>query len=250
MASSSSAKPRSITIDPNPFLRVLSTGGPPVSRHLRRSAEGSEDCTSSQVTRTRPVGFDKAPCLAALAASSWNAMPSETAIFGLSSKSGPSITKRPPSPPSDPYGSSSWWTTSRKEALGRGRRALLVEDNAEVAAVTRAYLEELGFAVHTAGNAGEALRLSTEVAPDLVLSDVVMPGPMNGLELARRLRSRDPNLAIVLATGYSTSAKAAIDDGFSVLSKPYNIASLGGILGAALERAPRARRRGAAPAAS
>ena len=134
--------------------------------------------------------------------------------------------------------------------MGRGRRALLVEDNAEVAAVTRAYLEELGFAVHTAGNAGEALRLSTEVAPDLVLSDVVMPGPMNGLELARRLRSRDPNLAIVLATGYSTSAKAAIDDGFSVLSKPYNIASLGGILGAALERAPRARRRGAAPAAS
>ena len=135
-------------------------------------------------------------------------------------------------------------------AMGRGRRALLVEDNGEVADVTRRYLEELGFAVHTAGNAREALRLSAEVGPDLVLSDVVMPGPMNGLELARRLRSRDPDLAIVLATGYSASAKEAIDDGFSVLSKPYNIARLNAVLDAALERASSERRRGAAPAST
>ncbi len=134
--------------------------------------------------------------------------------------------------------------------MGRGRRALLVEDNGEVADVTRRYLEELGFAVHTAGNAREALRLSAEVEPDLVLSDVVMPGPMNGLELARRLRSRDPDLAIVLATGYSASAKEAMDDGFSVLSKPYNIARLNAVLDAALERASSERRRGAAPAAT
>ena len=131
-------------------------------------------------------------------------------------------------------------------AMGRGRRALLVEDNSEVAEVTRRYLEELGFAVHTAGNAPEALRLSGELEPDLVLSDVVMPGSMNGLELARRLRSRDPDLAIVLATGYSASAKEAIDDGFSVLSKPYTIARLNAVLDAALERASSERGRGAA----
>jgi two-component system NtrC family sensor kinase len=73
---------------------------------------------------------------------------------------------------------------------------------------------------------------------------------MNGLELARRLRSRDPDLAIVLATGYSASAKEAIDDGFSVLSKPYNIARLNAVLDAALERASSERRHGAAPAAT
>jgi len=67
-----------------------------------------------------------------------------------------------------------------------------------------------------------------EVEPDLVLSDVVMPGPMNGLELARRLRSHDPDLAIVLAS----------------------IARLNAVLDAALERASSERRRGAAPAAT
>jgi CheY-like chemotaxis protein len=75
--------------------------------------------------------------------------------------------------------------------------------------------------------------------PDLVLSDVVMPDGMNGIELARRLRAAWPHLPIVLTTGYNfVSSDPSVE--FPLLPKPYKRADLA----AALERAL-----GAGPAA-
>jgi len=125
-------------------------------------------------------------------------------------------------------------------AFGAGRRVLLVDDNAQIASVTRGLLEELGFAVRWAENAADGLR-SVETEPiDLVLSDIVMPGAWNGLDLARELRSRRPQLPIVLATGYSASSEQARTEGFVVLAKPYDMARLASVLRAALAgtRAP------------
>jgi CheY-like chemotaxis protein len=62
---------------------------------------------------------------------------------------------------------------------------------------------------------------------DLVLSDVVMPGGMNGLELARALHERLPGLPILLTTGYSSAAQEAARERFPILAKPYRRHQLG-----------------------
>ncbi|HMC65821.1 MAG TPA: response regulator, partial [Gemmataceae bacterium] len=60
---------------------------------------------------------------------------------------------------------------------------------------------------------------------DLVFSDIVMPGKMDGLALARRLREIRPNLPVLLATGYSDAA-ANVRGDFPILRKPYEIHQL------------------------
>ena len=61
---------------------------------------------------------------------------------------------------------------------------------------------------------------------DFVLSDVMMPGGVNGLELAREIRRRYPNLPIALMTGYIESAADLLDGEFNLLQKPYTVADL------------------------
>ena len=104
---------------------------------------------------------------------------------------------------------------------------LLVEDNAEVAEVGRAYLEELGYGVHHAASAQHGLDLlERESGIDLVFSDILMPGGMNGVQLAEAVRRRHPGIAVLLTTGYSSSAQDAVRRGFAVLQKPYDLAGL------------------------
>jgi signal transduction histidine kinase/ActR/RegA family two-component response regulator len=103
---------------------------------------------------------------------------------------------------------------------------LLVDDNEEVAEITAALLEELGCRTKRARNAGEALEIFTNGGIDLVLSDIIMPGGMNGLDLARSLRERFPGLAILLTTGYSAAAQEAARDEFPILPKPYRRSQL------------------------
>ncbi|MEO5698614.1 MAG: response regulator [Burkholderiaceae bacterium] len=100
-----------------------------------------------------------------------------------------------------------------------GARVLLVEDNEALGDVTAALLGSHGAQVQRAASAADALRL-LDAQPffDVVLSDVAMPGEMDGLELARQLRRDRPALPVVLITGYSASAAAATD--FVVLRKP------------------------------
>ncbi len=109
---------------------------------------------------------------------------------------------------------------------GQGR-ILLVEDNADIAEVTRANLEEIGFQVTHVADARSALTaLSPAAKFDLVFSDIVMPGDLNGVDLARILRKEHPSLPVLLATGYSTVAQSAMDEGFTILRKPYDTAEL------------------------
>jgi CheY-like chemotaxis protein len=110
-------------------------------------------------------------------------------------------------------------------AAGNGK-ALLVEDNPDVREVTVALLEELGYQVHAVENAEIAVEAMTRRKFDLMVSDIVMAGAMDGLALARDVRRRHPDLPIVLVTGYSNTASAA-DREFTVLRKPYRLAELG-----------------------
>jgi two-component system NtrC family sensor kinase len=104
---------------------------------------------------------------------------------------------------------------------------LLVEDNADVAEVGADYLRQLGYRVRSVANAQAAiaaLRLDANV--DLVFSDILMPGGMNGLDLAREIGEKFPGIPVLLATGYSASAQDAVRHGVVVLQKPYDLESL------------------------
>ncbi|WP_213772737.1 PAS domain-containing sensor histidine kinase [Bradyrhizobium sp. dw_78] len=102
---------------------------------------------------------------------------------------------------------------------------LLVEDNPDVASVSTSLLEQLGYTVRKVSDAETALREIERSAVDLVFSDIVMPGKMDGLGLAHRLRELRPNLPVLLATGYSDAAVNARGD-FPILRKPYEIHQL------------------------
>ena len=111
--------------------------------------------------------------------------------------------------------------------VSSGGNVLVVEDNPEVAEVGGAYLKQLGYRVLTVDNARTALdRLRQNTDIDLVFSDILMPGGMNGLELARAVRAQYPGIAVLLTTGYSASAQDAVRAGVIVLQKPYDIAAL------------------------
>jgi signal transduction histidine kinase/ActR/RegA family two-component response regulator len=100
-----------------------------------------------------------------------------------------------------------------------GARVLLVEDNEELASLTAALLQAHGLLVTRAATAAQALQtLTPPHEVDLVLSDVVMPGEMDGLMLARRLQREQPDLPVVLISGYSDAAARAAE--FKVLRKP------------------------------
>jgi two-component system NtrC family sensor kinase len=104
---------------------------------------------------------------------------------------------------------------------------LLVEDNGEVADVAKSYLEELGYQVKRAASARAGLDLlGSGKGVDIVFSDILMPGGMNGLELASAVRKKFPDITVLLTTGYSSSAQDAVKQGFEVLQKPYDLAAL------------------------
>jgi PAS domain S-box-containing protein len=107
----------------------------------------------------------------------------------------------------------------------RGGSVLVVDDNPDVADVSAGMLEQLGYEVHRARDAATALAAIEKHAFDLVVSDIVMPGTMDGLAFARALRERQPALPVLLVTGYSQAAAEAAPE-FTVMRKPFQLAEL------------------------
>jgi signal transduction histidine kinase len=102
---------------------------------------------------------------------------------------------------------------------------LLVEDNPDVAGASASFLEQLGYSVRWVPNAEAALQEIEKNGFDLVVSDIVMPGRVDGLGLARILKEKHPGLPILLATGYSEAAQNVHAD-FPILRKPYEMHEL------------------------
>jgi PAS domain S-box-containing protein len=112
---------------------------------------------------------------------------------------------------------------------------LVVEDDILVAELAAGMLGELGFEATIAHSGKEALdRLAGGEKPELVFTDIVMPGGISGIELARKVRDRFPELPILLTTGYSEQVSGR--HGFPVLQKPYELDSLAGALGKILKQ--------------
>jgi nitrogen-specific signal transduction histidine kinase/ActR/RegA family two-component response regulator len=146
---------------------------------------------------------------------------------------GTCVTLYLPRAPAEPIAAA---TKRDDQAAVAGERVLLIEDNPAVLDVTKMQLEEIGCDVVAVTDAESGLERATAERFDLVLSDIVMAGPMNGIELARRLRDVQPGLPVLLATGYNEQA-AQIADEFIVLRKPYDSADLTRAIARVLARA-------------
>jgi signal transduction histidine kinase/ActR/RegA family two-component response regulator len=116
------------------------------------------------------------------------------------------------------------------EPRGQAETILVVEDSSDVLDLAREHLTTLGYNVLTARDADEALAVfdRAEGRIDLLFTDLVMPGSMNGLALADAVRDRSPGIGVLLTTGYNddllTTGKAAA--GADVLGKPYRRSEL------------------------
>ncbi len=113
-------------------------------------------------------------------------------------------------------------SSERAHARGHSPRlVLLVEDDAEVRTVLRRQLTDIGHMVIEAPAGDEALAIVQGV-PELsvLVSDIVMPGAMDGRRLAALAKARRPDLKVVLVTGYAEGLDAQADRPFTVLRKP------------------------------
>lgn len=125
-------------------------------------------------------------------------------------------------------------TRVRPKRSNQGQ-VLLVEDDDEVAALVSEMLGQLGFEVTRAASAAAALgALADGRSVDVVFSDIMMPGGMNGVELAREIRNRRSDIPVLLTSGYAeASAHDAHAAGIQILAKPYHIDELAAALSAA-----------------
>lgn len=121
--------------------------------------------------------------------------------------------------------------SKRGESLNSGTGIiLLVEDDALVRGYTHMQLTSLGYQVIEACNAGEALDvLRSPQELDLLFTDVVMPGGMNGKQLAVEAKNLRPELPVLFVSGYTDNAivhHGRLDPGVQLLTKPYFKADL------------------------
>jgi CheY-like chemotaxis protein len=120
-------------------------------------------------------------------------------------------------------------------------RVLIVEDDADVLALTVDLLGGLGYEVMTAANAKAAMQqIRSRKAIDLLFTDVVMPGGVSGVQLARMASEVRPELAILLTSGYVGENSPIGENEFPLIDKPYERATLAAKLRQVLASTPAA----------
>jgi CheY-like chemotaxis protein len=126
------------------------------------------------------------------------------------------------------------WAAPHEDAEGLSRKlkVLLVEDDPDVAELVEAMLRELGHSVVPAYDARSALtRAASEPDLGLMLTDVIMPGGKNGVELAHEITRLRPNLPVILSSGYTGESLASAERApWPLLRKPYSIEALSSMI--------------------
>jgi PAS domain S-box-containing protein len=130
-------------------------------------------------------------------------------------------------PAASPIGEDLTSDSPTDAAQQRGAGSILVvEDDPDVREVSIAILENLGYRTFVARNGREALELLRNVDQiDLLFTDLVMPGGMSGVALARQARAIRPGLCVLLTTGYARTEAPAADE-FPTILKPFRAAEL------------------------
>ena len=114
------------------------------------------------------------------------------------------------------------------------RRILLVDDNDDVRDMVVQMLVHVGHSVIVANSGEQALSMLDEQQPDLLISDVLMPGEIGGRELADEVRKRVPDMPILMISGYVQ----APDLGYPLLAKPFSLTDLEDALAELLSSSP------------
>lgn len=110
-------------------------------------------------------------------------------------------------------------------------KILIVEDTAAARKLAVRMLSSLGYAVKEAEDAGEAIRILEGEDFDVLFTDIVMPGPANGIELARYVRLGHPDIHIVFTSGFSEMNSTELAElRATYVSKPYRKAEIARIL--------------------
>lgn len=126
---------------------------------------------------------------------------------------------------------------------------LVVEDDPDVRKYTVGSIRELGYTVHEAADAAAALAiLDREPAIQLLLTDLGLPGGMDGKALAERALERHPALIVVMTTAYAGGAlihEGRLDENVELLSKPFTFAALANCVRTLLDRKYAERAQGA-----
>jgi PAS domain S-box-containing protein len=116
------------------------------------------------------------------------------------------------------------------EPAGAGETVLIVEDEALVRMLIVEVLEDLGYASLEAGDAASALRVfESGVRIDLLITDVGLPGSMNGRQLADAAREMRPDLKVLFITGYAQNAaigNGVLEPGMAMMTKPFALDAL------------------------
>jgi CheY-like chemotaxis protein len=115
-----------------------------------------------------------------------------------------------------------------------GGTALVVDDEADLLDIADAYLAELGYTVIRAGDGAEALAALERAGPvDLLVTDIIMPGKMNGIELAKKIRELQPGIKVIFTSGFPAEAlteRSGKPEGGPLLHKPYQRAEFADIV--------------------
>ena len=117
---------------------------------------------------------------------------------------------------------------------------LIVEDEFLARAMLSDHLQECGFMVFEAGSADEAITtIETGIPIDLVLTDIRIPGSMNGFGLAKWISANKPKISVILASGEATQIDAANElcDHMPFFKKPYDLTAIVAEIGATLDQA-------------
>jgi len=120
---------------------------------------------------------------------------------------------------------------------------LLVEDEDDVAEVAKRMLRLIGYrADHVRDGATALALLLSGQSFDILFSDIVMPGGMSGLDLARSVRQHFPRLPVLLSSGYARATGEVFREGFNIIAKPYGVDSLAEALRRTIAEAQEAAR--------
>jgi PAS domain S-box-containing protein len=115
---------------------------------------------------------------------------------------------------------------------------LCVEDDFGVRELVVRQLQSLGYRTLIASNAAEALEVvRTDARIDLIFTDIIMPGAMNGWKLAEQVRAIRPEMKFLYTTGYSHPGAEGLAKDAPILKKPYRLPALAAMIRQAIDRA-------------
>jgi CheY-like chemotaxis protein len=142
-------------------------------------------------------------------------------------------------PAQDEQGDAPVPNDAQRVQRGAGQTVLIVEDNAKVRKLSRARIRDLGFATIEAEDGDQAYQILKEgAAVDIVFSDLVMPGKLNGYDLALKIAAEFPALKVLLTSGYASDVitkSLAQGQSYEILHKPYRQSVLADRLHALLD---------------